>query len=387
MQITCVIGTRPEAVKVSPVVRALRSPGSPFRAVIVNSGQHQDEVAAVLDDFGLHADEVLPDARGLALSDMTASLVAALGRSMSVATASLVLVQGDTTTAFAAGLSAFHRRIPVAHLEAGLRSGILDTPFPEEAHRRLLAMLASVHLAPTDVARANLRAAGIPAARIAVTGNTSVDALKALVRSAPGALRSDLGLGEGPLVLVTLHRRESWEGGGLAHVCEGLVSAVRSAPDARDVNPLHGNPRVRQIVRDRLAGVPRVHLLEPLPYRRFVACLQAADVVVTDSGGVQEEAATLGKPTLIVRTVTDRPEAVDAGVARLVGTAAVDVSRALRAALQRGAARVPAEVYGDGRAAERTVVVLNRWRLGLQPLLPRDLEFGGTTAETRLAAG
>jgi UDP-N-acetylglucosamine 2-epimerase (non-hydrolysing) len=354
--------------------------------VVVNSGQHQDEVARVLADFGLYADEVLADQRGLALSEMTASLLGHLSRSVSIASAGLVLVQGDTTTAFAAGLAAFHRRIPVAHLEAGLRSGILETPFPEEAHRRLLAVLASIHLAPTDVAHRNLRAMGIAAGKIAVTGNTSVDALKSLAAATSAGIRRDLGLGDGRIVLVTLHRRESWAE-GLAHVCEGIVSALRSVPDAVVVVPVHGNPRVRQIVHDRFAGLRQVRLLEPLPYRRFVACLQAADVVVTDSGGVQEEAVTLGKQTLIVRTVTDRPEAVDAGVARLVGTAAVDVARALRAALQRSAASVPADVYGDGRAAERVLIALNRWRLGLQPLLPREFEFHASAPAERRAAG
>ena len=386
MQIACVIGTRPEAVKLSPVVHRLRQPGSPFRVAIVNAGQHREEVAAVLEHLDLRADETLADSRGQSLSDMTATLIAQLGRCRSIADAALVLVQGDTTSAFAGGLAAFHRGLPVAHLEAGLRSGIPDVPFPEEAHRRLLAVLATMHFAPTDQARANLRAMGIARSQIAVTGNTSVDALRLFGGSSPAAARTVLGLDTHRIVLVTLHRRESWNG-GLTQICEGIAAVIRDAPNTLAVFPLHGNPRVRDLVVERLGGLARVRLLAPLPYRQFVTYLQAADVVVTDSGGVQEEAATLGKQTLIVRDVSDRPEAIDAGVARLVGTAAADVARTLRNALRRGSSNACTDVYGDGRAAQRVVLTLNRWRAGLRPLLPRELEFRPVIAADRLAAG
>jgi UDP-N-acetylglucosamine 2-epimerase (non-hydrolysing) len=298
----------------------------------------------------------------------------------------MVLVQGDTTTAFAGGLAAFHHGIPVAHLEAGLRSGIPEVPFPEEAHRRLLGVLATIHLAPTDQARANLWSMGVASSQIAVTGNTSVDTLRLFGGSSPSEARTMLGLDARRIVLVTLHRRESWNG-RLAQICDGIIAALHDAEDTTVVFPLHGNPQVRELVVDRLGGVEGVQLLEPLPYRQFVTYLQAADVVVTDSGGVQEEAATLGKQTLIVRDVTDRPEAIDVGVARLVGTAAADVSRAMRSALRRESTNAFTDVYGDGRAAERVVVTLNRWRSGLRPLLPREFEFRSMATADRLAAG
>jgi UDP-N-acetylglucosamine 2-epimerase (non-hydrolysing) len=386
MQIACVIGTRPEAVKLSPVLDLLRRGGSPFRVTIVNSGQHLEEVAEALAQFDLSVDETLTDSRGQSLGDMTAALIAQLGRAPSIRRAGLVLVQGDTTTAFAGGLAAFHQGIPVAHLEAGLRSGIPDRPFPEEAHRRLLAVLATIHLAPTEQARANLRAMGVARGQIAVTGNTSVDALRRVAGASPSEARSVLGLDARRIVLMTLHRRESWNG-ALARICDGVVAAVRDVPDTVIVFPLHRNPRVREVVVARLGGMARVQLLEALPYRQFVTHLQAADVVVTDSGGVQEEAASLGKQTLIVREVTDRPEAVEAGVARLVGTSSADVSRALRSALRRASSNVFTDVYGDGGAAARVVLALNRWREGQRPLLPRELEFRSMAAADRLAVG
>jgi UDP-N-acetylglucosamine 2-epimerase (non-hydrolysing) len=386
MQIACVIGTRPEAVKLSPVLHLFRRPGSLFRVAIVNSGQHRDEVAAALAHLDLQVDETLADSRGQSLGDMTATLIAQLGRASAIRDAALVLVQGDTTTAFAAGLAAFHHAIPVAHLEAGLRSGIPDRPFPEEAHRRLLAVLAAIHFAPTEQARANLRAMGVGRAQIAVTGNTSVDALRQFAGASPAAARRLLGLDARRIVLMTLHRRESWNG-ALAQICEGVAAGMRDAPDTLVIFPLHGNPRVRELVVGQLGGIERVRLLEALPYRQFITYLQAADVVVTDSGGVQEEASALGKQTLIVRDVTDRPEAIDAGVARLVGTSAADVARALRGALRRGSSNVCTDVYGDGGAAERVVLALNRWRDGLRPLLPREFEFRSMSTADRLAAG
>lgn len=390
MQIACVIGTRPEAVKLGPVIHELRKAGSPFRLSVINSGQHRQEVATILNELDLRADETLDDCGGQSLTAMTAMLVANLGQSSSIAGAGMVLVQGDTTTAFAAGLAAFHRGIPVAHLEAGVRSGTPDAPFPEEAHRKMIAMLAGVHLAPTAHARRNLRAMGVAANEIAVVGNTCVDALKTYGAYSYDAARSDLALDGRRVVLVTLHRRESWNG-ALRQICDGIAAAVLQPPEALVVFPAHGNPRVKEVVTDRLSHVPHVRLLDALPYRQFAAYLHAADVVVTDSGGVQEEAATLGTRTLVVRTVTDRPEAVDAGVAQLVGTEALDVSRALRLALESVADPLAAsgatDIYGDGRAAKRVFEALNRWRLGLRPLLPHELEFRPASLRDSLAAG
>ena len=369
----------------SPVVHALRRPDSGTRALVVNSGQHRNEAASILTELGVQADETLADCRGQSLTTMTASLVANLGASSAIAASDLVLVQGDTTTAFAGGLAAFHRGVPLAHLEAGLRTGLLDMPFPEEGHRKLLAMIATLHFAPTDQARANLRSMGVAASQIAVTGNTCVDVLKTSGARSRADARASLALGGVPMVLVTLHRRESWNG-RLAAICEGIAAAVRDVEDALVVFPMHPNPRVRETIARRLSAVPQVRLLDALPYRDFVTHLHAADVVVTDSGGVQEEAATLGKQTLIVRSVTDRPEAVDAGIAQLVGTDETRVARALRGALRRRSTHTFTDVYGDGAAAERVVMALHRWRNGQRPLLPRELEFKSLLTRDALAA-
>jgi len=363
----------------------LRRPGSAFRVLIVNSGQHRHEVASILAELGLGADETLPDCRGQSLTSMTASLLSTVGESKVVGSADLVLVQGDTTTAFAGGLAAFHRRVPLAHLEAGLRSGTLDMPFPEEGHRKLLAMVATLHFAPTDQARANLRAMGVAATQIAVTGNTCVDVLRTYGARSRASARASLALNGVRMVLVTLHRRESWNG-PLAGICDGIAAAVRDRDDALVVFPMHPNPRVRDVVSSRMAAMPQVRLLDALPYHDFVTYLHAADVVVTDSGGVQEESATLGKQTLIVRAVTDRPEAVDAGIAELVGTDATRVSGALHSALQRRSTDTFTDVYGDGAAAARVVLALQRWRSGQRPLLPRELEFRSFTMRDALAA-
>ena len=386
MKIACVVGTRPEAIKLSPVIHRLRAPGSAFRTSVVASGQHRAEVAAVLAELDLHADETLDDCRGQALTQMTASLIANLGRSAAIGGADLVMVQGDTTTAFAGALAAFHHRVPVAHLEAGLRTGIPDVPFPEEGHRTLVAVLAAVHLAPSEQARRNLRSMGIPADRIAVTGNTCVDVLTTFGRQSRADARAALALDGRRVVLVTLHRRESWDG-ALGNICDGIAAAVREVPDALVVFPVYANPLVRELAASRLAGLPRVRLLEPLPYRDFMAYLHAADVVVTDSGGVQEESVTLGKQVLIVRAVTDRPEAVEAGLARLVGTDGLAVTHALRTALRHPTAHDITDVYGDGRAAERVFVALTRWRARTLPLLPRDCEFQSAAMRDTLAAG
>ena len=385
MQIVCVVGTRPEAIKLGPVIRALRDSRGRFQPIVVSSGQHQQQVASSLAELDLHVDETLPDSSGLSLPDMTVSLLAHLGQAAALKRAGLVVVQGDTTTTFTAALAAFQRRIPLAHVEAGLRSGNLDMPFPEEAHRKLVAVLATLHFAPTEQARSNLRAVGIADDRIAVTGNTCVDALHACVVP-PDTARSIAKLKHDAerLILITLHRRESW-GGPLQGICDALAEAVGRRPDAVAVFPLHPNPAVAEMVRERLLHVPQFRLLPPLPYREFIAYLGAADLVVTDSGGVQEEAATLGKRTLVVRSVTDRPEAVQSGAAELVGTSKHAVAAALDRALDRRPADTSCAVYGDGRAAERIVAALERWRGGLRPLLPPELEFR-TTAEREIGA-
>lgn len=373
IRLVCIVGTRPEAVKLAPLVRELRNQPH-IHTDVINSGQHGDAPPKLLEELGVRTDEDLGTVTSGSLSEMTGWLGRQLHDSHLLQRADLVVVQGDTTTAVAGAMAARQRGIPVAHVEAGLRSGDLRSPFPEEAHRRTIATLASLHFAPTEHAGGNLRREGISAERIAVTGNTVVDALdqfhapvNAAGSNAGAALRT---------VLMTLHRRESW-GSPLASLCDAVRDVVLEHPDSRLVVPVHPNPVVAATVKARLGGWPRVELLPPLPYRAFVTQLRLARLVITDSGGVQEEAVTLGKRVLILRSVSDRPEGIWAGMARLDGISPAGVRSALDEELNRHWEERPCRVYGDGHAAKRIVTALGRWREGRYPLLPPELEFRG----------
>ncbi len=346
-----VIGTRPEAIKMAPVVRALRATGR-FGVHVLFTGQHRGLLDQAAADFGLVADADLdlmrPD-QGLAA--LTARLLDGIEGVLAARHFDVVLAQGDTTTVLAAAMASFYRRIAFAHVEAGLRTESIDSPFPEEANRRLAGALASIHFAPTQRAMANLLAEGVPADRIVVTGNTGIDALLDAAARTPAlpvpASPSDR------LVLVTLHRRES-----LGEPLKGVLGAIRTAiegvPRARVVWPVHPNPHVRQAAKEMLSGVRGVELVEPQAYLPFVALMRRADVIVTDSGGVQEEAPTFGAPILVVRQTTERPEGVDAGLAELVGTDPVRIARRLGTLLARSVRRTrTVNPYGDGRASLR----------------------------------
>jgi UDP-N-acetylglucosamine 2-epimerase (non-hydrolysing) len=361
-----VLGTRPEAIKLAPVVRELRRRRA-LDAVVLSTGQHREMLAQALDAFGLAPDLDLEVMRPRqALADVTARIVEGTARVISEVRPEWVVVQGDTATALSAALAGYYARVRVAHVEAGLRSGDRDTPFPEEANRRLVDQLADVLFAPTPAAARTLAAEGHDASRVHVTGNTVVDALLAArdeVRrraiGIPGVAESAI---EGKrIVLVTAHRRESF-GGPLRAICRGIRRIVRSEPDAVVVFPVHLNPEVDGTVREMLGAEPRVLLVPPLPYLGFVALLDRATLVLTDSGGLQEEAPTFGKPVLVLRTVTERPEGIRAGVARLVGTdpdrIAGETLRLLHdpAALARMSGI--ASPYGDGLASARIAVVL-----------------------------
>jgi UDP-N-acetylglucosamine 2-epimerase len=288
----------------------------------------------------------------------------------------VVIVQGDTTTAFAASLAAFYARIRIAHVEAGLRSGDLSRPFPEEGNRKLIDVLSDVLLAPTPMAKQNLLAEGFPDNRIAVTGNTGIDALfmavEVLQREPPRELPVTVAPGE-RLVLVTAHRRESF-GPGLSRICDALRRLVELHADLRVLFPVHPNPRVRQVVRACLSGYERIHLSDPLPYPDFVAALLAANVVLTDSGGIQEECPALGKPLLVLRETTERPEGLAAGVAELVGTDVDKIVQGVSAALKKTdeAACARYSPYGDGKACVRVLEVFKSGRL--------KAPFDGSTA-------
>jgi UDP-N-acetylglucosamine 2-epimerase (non-hydrolysing) len=355
-----VAGTRPEAIKIAPVVARMAADPELECSVVV-TGQHREILDQVLKAFGLAPDQDLDLMRpGASLGSLTARAVRALGPAISRLHPDALLVQGDTTTAFAAALAAFYDRVPVVHIEAGLRTGDTSNPFPEEANRRLIAVVTALHLAPTAVARANLLAEGVDPSRVVVTGNTVVDALHAfLTRPAPP---SPFPSGS-RIVTVTTHRRENW--GRPQH--EVALAIRRVAGRHREVQfavCLHPNPIVRSSLVPVLEGTPNVALLEPLDYGQMVHLLARSWCAVTDSGGIQEECTALGTPVLVLRETTERPEGVLAGAARLVGCDRSRIVRELDALLTRPTLRASmarsSSVFGDGRAAERTHLAVRR---------------------------
>lgn len=369
------MGTRPEAIKLAPVVAALRR--SPDHAcTVVATGQHREMFRQVAETFGFAVDADLDVMRpNQTLAGLTARLMEGIDRWLSDAKPDLALVQGDTTTVLVAALACFYRRIPIGHVEAGLRTGNIWSPFPEEVNRRLATPLVSLHFAPTESARAALLREGVAADTIEVTGNTVIDALLMEVELQRRDARVRAGVEEDlrrllgadwdrvPYVLITGHRRENF-GEGIEQICEAISTLARRFPDHRFVYPVHLNPNVHVHVSRLLGGVPNVRLVEPQGYRNFVALLARCRLVLTDSGGVQEEAPTLGKPVLVMRDTTERPEGVEAGTALLVGARAdVIAGHAVRLLTDRAAydamatARNP---YGDGHAAERILERIRR---------------------------
>ncbi|ABD89727.1 non-hydrolyzing UDP-N-acetylglucosamine 2-epimerase [Rhodopseudomonas palustris] len=368
-KIMVVFGTRPEAIKLAPVIAALQARPRQFDTVVCSSGQHREMLLQTLETFGIqpqiNLDVMRPDQT---LPDLTALLISRLTATLAAERPDRVIVQGDTTTAFAAALAGYYARVPVAHVEAGLRSHDRHNPFPEEINRRLISAIADLHFAPTQGAADALRAEAIAQATIHVTGNTIVDALLALrgrletpdgLALVPAAIRG-FGTDGQPLILVTCHRRESF-GDDLAAICRALKRIALGHPDHRIVFPVHLNPNVRAQVMPLLGDTPNIALLEPVSYPSLVYLLSRAVLVLSDSGGIQEEAPSFGVPILVLRWKTERPEGVAAGVAQLVGAdeeLIVDRAGALLAqAGDRGAA-VIANPYGDGRASERIADIL-----------------------------
>jgi UDP-N-acetylglucosamine 2-epimerase (non-hydrolysing) len=363
-QVFLIAGTRPEAIKLAPVAAAMRAAGR-LRPVLVATGQHPEMVHQALAAFGERPDVQLELDRGDGgQPDLLAELIRSLDGHLARMTPAAVLVQGDTTTTLAGAMAAFWRQVPVVHLEAGLRSGDLAAPFPEEGNRRMVAQLARLHLAPTPGAARNLIDEGVPDEDVLVTGNTVVDAALAVVRQRAVMPADDLDAvvagaeaGRIRVVTVTAHRRESW-GAPLDRVLRAVRRLLAMHPDVRVVLPTHPNPAVRAQVERRLAGVPRALVTGPLPYPALTRLLACSALVLTDSGGIQEEAPSFGVPVLVLREVTERMESVAAGCARLVGTDEELI--VADAALVLGDPRVRARMtmagnpYGDGRAAERT---------------------------------
>lgn len=353
------LGTRPEAIKLCPVIHALRRRGR-LEPVVCATAQHRTMLDQVLPIFGVAPDVDLDlmEARQT-LAGFTARAVAALDAWLATQAFRWLVVQGDTTTALCAALAAFYRGIPVAHVEAGLRTGQMDQPFPEEMNRVLVSRLATLHFAPTERARQNLLREGIADERVVVTGNTAVDALLRVAALIRNDGEKPAGLADvGRFVLITGHRRESF-GEGFRAICDAVSELAERFPEITFVYPVHLNPNVRGPVFELLAGRRNVRLLEPLDYRTFVALMDRCSLILTDSGGIQEEAPSLGKPVLVMRSVTERPEAVEAGLAELVGTDARRIVERVTGYLSGSVAAATApNPFGDGHASERIAEAL-----------------------------
>lgn len=377
-----VVGTRPEAIKLAPVIKALRESGDDFVVQVVTSGQHGEICRSALAAFGLAPDCAL-DIRpiGGSLAASAGDVLCAFGQRFVESRPDVILVQGDTTTAMAAALAGFYAQIPVAHVEAGLRSGDLANPFPEEANRQIIDTVSTILLPPTPQAQANLLQVGFTAERCPVTGNTVVDALQQLCAThaavLDGAGIEECELVDRRLILVTTHRRESW-GSDLEAICHAIQVLVQRHADVLVALPVHPNPNVKAPVFKLLGGNPRIRLLPPLAYVPFLSLMRRAYLILTDSGGIQEEAPSLGVPVLVLRNTTERPEAAEAGLARIIGTDPNAILTHIAELIQDEHAyrRMATAVnpYGDGRASERIAEVLRNWRIG-RPLLMKDRSF------------
>ena len=365
IRVLVVFGTRPEAIKMAPVLTELHRQNDRFTPITVVTGQHKEMLTQCLDRFDIQPDLNLSImTENQTLDQITGSILQHLPAVFDRFNPDVVLVQGDTTTSFATALSAFYHKIPVGHVEAGLRTYTKLNPFPEEMNRHLTGVIADLHFAPTRQAKDNLLAEGVPNKRIYMTGNTIVDALKGIlpqVAQMGHAVLRDIDLTNKELWLLTLHRRESF-GRPMEGMLKAMKTLVRRYPNVELIYPVHRNPNVYQTAHRLLGREKRIHLLEPIDYFAFIGLLSRAHLVLTDSGGVQEEAPSLGKPVLVLRETTERPEGVAAGVARLVGT---DPDKIIAEACRltenpRAWAKMAHAVnpYGDGRTSQRIARVL-----------------------------
>lgn len=361
------MGTRPEAIKMAPVIKALEADPD-LNPIVVSTGQHKEMLQQVVDLFDLHVDHDLEVMQpNQTLASLTARLMTRIDALFDDIQPDFALVQGDTTTVLVAALACFYRRIPIGHVEAGLRTGNIYSPFPEEANRKLATPLVTLHFPPTDFGKNNLLAEGIDANHITVTGNTVIDALHLEVArqkesALSDAIRKELAaeLGEGwdtvPYVLITGHRRENF-GGGFEQICDALVTLADKYPQYNFIYPVHLNPNVQSIVHEKLGGRKNIKLTGPKDYRRFVALMSASHIVLTDSGGVQEEAPGLGKPVLVMRDTTERPEGVDAGTVQLIGANRDNIVKHVSELIDdEDAYKKMSEAknpYGDGHASAR----------------------------------
>ncbi len=373
-KILIVFGTRPEAIKMAPLVKAFQKYPEHFETRVCVTAQHREMLDQVLELFGIVPEYDLNIMKpGQDLYDVTANVLLGMKGVLEEFAPDIVFVHGDTTTTFSTALAAFYKQTAVAHVEAGLRTGNIYSPWPEEANRQLTTQITAHHFAPTETSRANLLKENVPEKNILVTGNTVIDALflalekiksdPALERSIVETIHRFIGdpafdVRRSRFILVTGHRREN-HGQGFINICNALKEIARAHPDIHIVYPVHLNPNVQKPVREILSDVPNIHLIEPLQYEHFIYMMDRSHFIITDSGGVQEEAPSLGKPVLVMRDTTERPEALEAGTVKLVGTdprliveKATELLRDAEAYDQMARASNP---YGDGRACARIV--------------------------------
>ncbi len=365
----CVFGTRPEAIKMAPVVLAAQRDRR-VKSIVCSTGQHREMLDQVVRYFGIRVDRDLNLMQpNQTLSDLTARCLQMLSATIAETKPDCVVGQGDTTTALCASIAAFYARIPFVHVEAGLRTDSIDSPFPEEFNRRVCSLTTALHCAPTEAARQNLLREGYATDDVVVTGNTVLDALQLAVTQE--RLNSGMWIEKypdiagRPMVLITAHRREN-HGDGIRNLCTAIGRLADMFPQVQFVYPVHLNPKIRGPVFEILSGRKNVHLIPPADYPEFIWLMDQATLILSDSGGVQEEAPSLRKPVLVTRNSTERPEAMDAGATKLIGTDPDRVVREVRELLTNheayAAMQIDSNPYGDGRAAERIVeLVLNRF--------------------------
>ena len=362
IKLMTVFGTRPEAIKMCPLVLEMQKYPDFIEPIVAVTAQHREMLDQVLQLFAIKPDYDLNImTAGQTLYDVTGRALAGLKDVLAEAQPDMVLVHGDTTTTFVGALASFYAQIPVGHVEAGLRTGNKFSPYPEEMNRKLTGAIADIHFAPTSTSKNNLLKENIDPAAIVVTGNTVIDALQTTVKAdyrfTDSGLQKALAGGK-RLILVTTHRRENL-GEPMRHVYQALRKVLENHPDVEAIFPVHKNPKVREIVDEELGKLAQVHLIEPLDYEPFANLMAKVDIVLTDSGGIQEEAPALGKPVLVLRDTTERPEAVDAGTVKLVGTAYDDVLRETSLLLDDSkyyqSMAEAANPYGDCRACERII--------------------------------
>lgn len=361
IKVMTVFGTRPEAIKMAPVVLELQKHADRIQTIVAVTAQHRQMLDQVLDLFQITPDYDLDImSQGQTLYDITTKSLMGLKDVLAKEKPDLVLVHGDTTTTFAGALASYYQQVPVGHVEAGLRTGDIYSPFPEEMNRKLTGAIAAIHFAPTATAKANLLKENVSPSHIYVTGNTVIDALMTTVAGDYdfGDDLKDVDFQNHRVILLTTHRRENL-GEPMRHIYKALRRIIEEIPDTEIVFPVHRNPLVRKVVEEELAGVDRIHLIDPMEYEPFANLMSLSSLVLTDSGGIQEEAPSLGKPVLVLRNTTERPEAVEAGTVRLIGTdkdvVYAETKRLLTDQAAYDAMSNAVNPYGDGKASQRIV--------------------------------